>query len=758
MSTLDVALRLKLINQLSGEAAKAARDLTGIKTAAKGIEGTRGADKLKRDLLDVSTASRNAGRGLGEVKREATGLGAVRGPDKLKRDLLGVASAARLAERAMASVKTAAQRVRERGAGGPGVGGPRPIGAEGRSAPLLMGGSLSTVARAYGAYALGRRFAQGYTDMAAFDRQMTRIGITGEATAEQLAAAKKQVRDLSFEFGIAQAEAVKGVEALVTQGLSLPQALAQMRSVLAAAQASGAAVDDIAKTGGALTTNLAVKVGELERAFDVLAYAGKKGQFELKDAAQYLPMLAASWSNAGQKGIDKLADLAAALQIVRKQTGTSEQAFNGVRDLLAKLYQPEVQKNFKKVGIDLEDSLSKGLKAGRPLFDLVIDLVKKATKGDLAQLPKFFGEIDSRQAVSALVNLENEFKSLRSEIKRSSAGTIAKDLPAVINDTESGIKRLSDSWSGFWRSTGRLADSAGASTALAKITDGANAAADALDRLSTPEGRRAAADEFSTNQAKGSLDARIREVGEKLRQREQAIRGAGAAPLSSFPGRFQSGAKAQADRRAADVGTDAEVKALRAKLNDLIQERQNLGGVKPVITEKDLEAGRAAVARDKARDRYFDIYPTLRGNKPATAGGSLPPVQLLDDAVSQTAGAKAKAAMDGIDKAISTGGEKAIATTQSFVERMKALLNSLNVTVAPTISPRFNAPGVGGGGGGGGGGGDGAPKAPGKQSSRGPVTVVVNVNGAGDAQAVGREVARQFARLGDSTGALFDRV
>jgi hypothetical protein len=133
------------------------------------------------------------------------------------------------------------------------------------------------------------------------------------------------------------------------------------------------------------------------------------------------------------------------------------------------------------------------------------------------------------------------------------------------------------------------------------------------------------------------------------------------------------------------------------------------------------------------------------------------PAPNLGEIVPQTAGAKAQAAMAGVTQAIKTEGAKAEAEAQSFVDRIKAIFQGLNFTVSPTISPRFNAPGVGGGGGGGGGGGDGAAKTPGKQSSRGGSIVVagpVHFHGVQDVDGF----RRSLGRLGDSTAALFDRV
>jgi hypothetical protein len=132
------------------------------------------------------------------------------------------------------------------------------------------------------------------------------------------------------------------------------------------------------------------------RAFDFLAKGGKEGMLELKDMAMYPPGLAASWSAVGQHGVDSLIDLSAALLIVRKQTGSAEKANTGMEDLLAKVYSPDVQKNFKEAGVDLERVFKVAAKEGKPFFDALIEATNKVTKGDISQLPKFFGDKDSR--------------------------------------------------------------------------------------------------------------------------------------------------------------------------------------------------------------------------------------------------------------------------------------------------------------------------------------------------------------------------
>lgn len=633
---------------------------------------------------------------------------------------------------ALRGVQASAKAVNGTMVGRRGVGsGAAPgVGPGGALVPIAPG--LRTMLGVGAGYGLGRQITKGFKDAADLDRAWMRLATTAEVSAAEVMAAQKQVNALANQYGLAQADAFAGFEALIVQGQKLPEALASMKAILATAQAAGAETADISKTAGALMTNMKVAPQDMTRAFDMLAYAGKAGQFELKDMAQYMPQLAASWSNVGQTGVDSLADLAAALQIVRKQTGTSEAAFNGVRDLLAKVYSKDVQKNFKEAGVDLEDGLKKAKAAGRPLLDTIAELTEKVTKGDLSQLPKFFGEIDSRNAVSALINLKREFQALRSEIRNTSAGTIGRDVEKFTTDTKSGLVRLSDSWSSFWRSIGRLADSAGATSALTAIGKAADGAADSLDRLSTAQGRLQAAQEFERNQKRGALDLRIREIEQKIEQRERVIRGQSDQPKASFPGRFQSGLKDQADRLRADPGSDPLIRELRDRLNGLIEERQRLINeevARPVITGKDIDAGRKAIERDKAHTKMRERVPGLVPPKAQPAAQSwpaAPPVTAPDDApVAPGKAAEMQrlgAAADDAGRKLDEVGSKTVAPTISLagieaanrqLAEMEARLNRIaGMRASPVVAPRIApAPASSSGGGGG------APRAAGTRTA-----------------------------------------
>lgn len=523
----------------------------------------------------------------------------------------------RLIDQASGPAKNIAAALRGLDAAAKGVKGGGPLGAR-AGAAVGPGGALMPLtpnlrllAGGLGGYALGRQVTKGFKDHADLDRLWTRLGITAEASADKVASARRQVHALAAEYGVAQAEATKGLDALVTQGLSLSDAVALMRPIVKTAQASGAAVDDVAKTSGAMASNLKISAAEMQTAFDRMAFAGKAGQFELKDMAQFMPSLASAWNNVGQTGVESLSDLFSALQIVRKQTGNSEQAFNGVRDLLSKIYSKDVQKNFKEAGVDLEEGLKKGQREGRQLFDVIAELTEKVTKGDLSQLPKFFGEIDSRNAVSAIIRYRQEREKLRNDIKTKALGTVDRDVTRVVNDAAAAVQRLSDSWTSAWAAMGRSLDAAGVSSLLEGIASRLNVVSDALNKIATPEGRAEADRDLWRQHAEQTAEYRARSAEENARRIEERL---AAAERDQKAGR--PFARWTADRLRGQLET-ARIERERARLDlEAVRLRQH----EPVVTKAD----EALQARRDALEKWRSRVPGL-GKSKVTPATPLPP-------------------------------------------------------------------------------------------------------------------------------------
>lgn len=326
--------------------------------------------------------------------------------------------------------------------------------AQAQAAPLLeranraasrWGQGMAVAAGGLGAMAgaaVGGQIRDAIVDYAALERQMNRIGITAGASQQETSAAMDVVKKTAEDLKLPLSEAVTGLEMLVSTGKSMPEALGFLPSVLATAQASGAAASDMAKTAAAISVSLKVPAKEMQSAFDAMVTAGNLGNFELRHMAEFLPKVAASAQKMGLVGVDGLQRVSAMLQVVMQVSGTQEQAATGITDAFEKLLSPTVLKAAEKQGHDFKKIMLDAEKQGKNSFEAIIEYLKARTKGtDLENnflLSSIFSESDSRRAVVAMIQNWDIYQNYLKTI-RNSQGAVAKDLARVLGDAQAQL-------------------------------------------------------------------------------------------------------------------------------------------------------------------------------------------------------------------------------------------------------------------------------------------------------------------------------
>lgn len=307
-----------------------------------------------------------------------------------------------------------------------------------------------------GVTAMGYTASRAVREFADVDRQMTRIGITADATSEQTQAAFRRLQNETKNIAMPIEQGIAALDTLVASGLSLDEAMAFLPAVLATAQATGAATEDIANTGMKAASALKIEAKDLQNAFDIMVAGGKAGQFELKDMAQYIPTLANSFATLGYEGEDGLKRLIAVLQTIREDTGDASSAATQAQNIFGKIYSEETAGKFKKFGIDLRREMESATKSGEDAISAFVRLSKEAIKGDLSKLPLLFSDQEFRLGMQSLITSPESLKKFFDVMNSSSVdGTVFRDIGKIINDTQSSIDRMSSSWDRLMTSFGK---------------------------------------------------------------------------------------------------------------------------------------------------------------------------------------------------------------------------------------------------------------------------------------------------------------
>lgn len=398
------------------------------------------------------------------------------------------------------------------------------------------------------------------------ERAMTRIAITGDATRAQQDQAALDIERLAARTSLAMKDVREGADTLVAAGRSLPEAMKFLPSVAATAQATGATVVDIAKSADALEQSLKIGSGQMQGAFDIMAAAGKAGKFELKDMARYLAEIAPLAKTAGMQGTTGLTSLVAALQMTRKEAGTSEEAAVNLKNVFSKMYSEETNKKFQKqANIDLRKKLDEAEKAGKNLLEVFAELTAEATKSGKVKLPQLFEDMQAQAGMRALINNLAEWKQLQAEITRTAPGSVVNDLNRVLSDSQTSFDRLSSAAGRAWRNIGKSAP----------VIGGVDAVTRAVERLN---------DAFEkTDEAKRKLEEAGVKPLEKTKTRTQAeaeslLSGVGRPDAGNIGSRkdvygddwikrspVEMAERALADRRRHVAALEAEAEARRGR-------------------------------------------------------------------------------------------------------------------------------------------------------------------------------------------------
>lgn len=271
----------------------------------------------------------------------------------------------------------------------------------------LLGGALAvgSVGAAFGAAMIGRA-AHESNDLQERSNRLAIAGGIDPRTGQQFDASTIR---RSFERTALQVRGTKagdvasGVEEFVTKTGRLDLAADFQKVFAQVAMATGASVESIGSAAADIFEKFDVTtVEDMNAALAALAVQGKKGAFELRDAASQFPKLAAAAQRLGiGKGVESVKTLGGLTQIARTATGSPEQAANSLEATFRQLTARSTQ--LRAQGVNVFDREGNA----RNIVDVLAETVTKVGGTNIERkkggLQKIFGE-EGIRAISPLIS------------------------------------------------------------------------------------------------------------------------------------------------------------------------------------------------------------------------------------------------------------------------------------------------------------------------------------------------------------------
>lgn len=279
-----------------------------------------------------------------------------------------------------------------------------------------------------GAASVGLALAGSVRVAARFEASLTDISKTAQLTTQETRKLGQEILKLTGrnETNQSAEQLAAGIKTLTGAGLELKDAMVAIRGIGRVATATGSDINDVANTSYQLMQNLKIASGDVARTFEILALAGKRGSFELKDMATLLPTVASSANSLGVTGVKGAASLAAALQITRRGAGDASTAANNLVNLLQKIQSPDAVKNFKKFGVNIEQVTKNARAKGLNPLEETLKEIQRVTGGDQFKVSQIFGDMQVKNALMPLLRDFEDYIKIRDEAL-GAKGVIGED-------------------------------------------------------------------------------------------------------------------------------------------------------------------------------------------------------------------------------------------------------------------------------------------------------------------------------------------
>ncbi len=629
MSSLDVSLRLRLINALKGPAREAKGDLAGVGAAARKLNGTGGGDKLARDLKKISGEADRANASVKRLDQSSRALGRGAGA--------GAAGGAFGRSSGVASAAVGARLGRVAAAG-------TEVGSALGAGGAALGVTAATGVATGGIIAAGLAIKGAIREAMQFEDAMAEVRKAVDMPQDEFAALEREILKISRATPLAKEEIAQLVAQAGFAGRPTEDLVRFGTFAAKAAVAFGMTAEQAGQSLAELGTVFGLTQDRIEAIGDAINVLGDNTASREADIVKFLTKVGAAAKTFGLAERETAAFGAAMLSM-----GTApEVAATGFNALISKLQTASKQgKNFqvglKSLGLSskqVEQLIRKGpVDAILGVLDRVAKLPDDKRMGALLDLFGLEYADDAARLAGSIDQVRRALQLVKDEV--GNKGSVEKAFKIFDDLTSSKLEKLGNQFAVLGTRIGKAI-----TPAIGAMADGL---ASVLEKINTTLDRaadvKALSDKLTGGQSLSPEDKdKLKQDPELNRQFQGAI----AAKDHPVIGMVQqlielekelASVQAAADK--GDLGAQNKMLALQAVINTLKSElesamkmpgaaeavAQSMRAVAAAVAsegEAAVQAAQQIAERMKAMFN-FTVSPTIAPQFAPSGGNAAPP-------------------------------------------------------------------------------------------------------------------------------------
>lgn len=305
---------------------------------------------------------------------------------------------------------------------------------------------FSGLGTAMGAIGVSLSVGAATKEIIQLDNRLTRIGLTADASAEQVQQLKQKVFEAATDSSIKidTTSINDALDVVMTKTGDLKYAEDNIRNIAIAIQATG---EQGASIGSVFAEfqKFGYTAEQITQLMDDMVKQGDQGAFTFGEFAKAGSAVISAYSPIGTAPED-IKKANAAMQIIMKGTKSAEIAVTALGSAMSELSSPDKQQKLMAIGVRVRDESGKF----RDFNDIMADLLKVSEKvGNTDFLGNIFGQT-SMQAIRAYSNFYDDMYPKLMDLgdttgaMENKSATMANTLAANLQQVQTAFVRFAD--------------------------------------------------------------------------------------------------------------------------------------------------------------------------------------------------------------------------------------------------------------------------------------------------------------------------
>lgn len=292
---------------------------------------------------------------------------------------------------------------------------------------------------AIGAVVAGISLVGPISQAAALEGRLRDVAITAGVARGEISASVNAMREeytaLAREFRESTNEVLGIAEVLTSRGLEADRVRVLTRELTEMRAATGAAGADLGQLAVGFERIAGLSGDQVRLAMARAMRAGQLGGFEMREMAGHLSGILATMGTLEVRGMRSVENASAMLQVVRDGFGTSEQAAQGLQQMLGQLFSESTIDKARELGVDLRGIFQDARRRrarGEDVdpVELLIQGLRAAGGGQSERFIQLLPDQNARQAFLGLLSGMDRYVSIRRELRRTGVDVISATAAA----------------------------------------------------------------------------------------------------------------------------------------------------------------------------------------------------------------------------------------------------------------------------------------------------------------------------------------